>query len=286
MKKRSQKFVLVFASLPEAKSFLKVFLDRSDVVWSFSHYYAYAIFDRPFHFTVIVTGMGYERAHKGLSIAMERFTDVYQVVALGFASGLIKSAHRGDLCIAGDIGFISRETTENKRALSLALPPYFAAASEKPENSVKVWSRMLSSPSRFCSQAEKAAIFSLSGYPCFDSESYGWAEVCKKRDLPLLVLKVLIDGGGDDLNAQWMALLNPYGQLSWKSLFQNGVKSLSFLSQLKKVKGPVLQELLQPSATLLRNYLEDETLREDQQRHQQTVVSEGPQLSLLDPSQQ
>ncbi|MCI5071827.1 hypothetical protein MRY82_02640 [bacterium] len=269
--------ILLFSSVLEANAFMSHFLKGEELVWSFAHHYGYSMMDKPFKLTCVVTGFTPEQATKGLESALERFPHSNILMGLGVCSGLVKTAARGDMCLA------KRVQLESDKTYVLGDHKLQVLQESCESKGTKVLQAMYTCAQHLRSSTEKAAVHVASQCDVYDTSSAAWVKVALEQHKSCLIFKTVADNAQEIISPDFLASMDKFGHLRAGKVFLKRIFNSSLYKSLQKLNPKAMRLLLQPQAQMVYALLND-VKSQQSYSEQETVKREDPQLSLLDPA--
>jgi adenosylhomocysteine nucleosidase len=193
-----------------------------------------------------VTGMGPERASRGLEAVLNSIGTVRAVVGIGVAGGLAKSARSGAVVLPTRVLFQGREETPTEwLRMSLA-----SQIEGTPLRS------LLTSRDLICSVVEKAAAHAATGAEAVDMESGAWGNVSRSKGIPWAILRTVLDSAEEALPESFRYLWGPFGEPRWRKVIPRLLLHPSEFRSALTIQKRMSAFVSEPLSGILRRWLE------------------------------
>ncbi|MCC6123793.1 MAG: hypothetical protein IT426_02435 [Pirellulales bacterium] len=139
---------------------------------------------------VFLSGAGRTNAAKAAETLIDGHKPQF-VLSAGFAGGLSPQLKRRDLVLANEVTLASGE--------SIAISPLPANLRSAPGAGTAIVGKLLTSDRVIRLADEKKVLFEQTGAVAVDMETFAVAEVCRRRKIPLLAVRIIHDPADESL---------------------------------------------------------------------------------------
>lgn len=199
-------------------------------------------------FSLVVTGIGPERAEAGLRSRLDAEPSTRVVVGFGFAGGLAKSGKRGELVIPTDVRWEGKQE----------MPTEWLRMSLAANGSGEIWRRLITVTEVVSSRPEKAALYAATDAEAVDMESGVWGKVCRERKIPWAIVRTILDPADESLPSELSETVDEFGRSSVSKSIPLFLRHPSLIGPAFKMAGGTLSKAMMPMSKLLDAWLEAE----------------------------